>query len=106
MTFTINKVKIESSTHQYQIPAVLTLPQQRDCPVVILCHGTGSDKNEAGNGYVYLASRLAAKGIASLRFDFIGTGESSVDYIEYTFTSAQRDISDVLAYFYTCTTIR
>ena len=105
MSFTINKIKIESSTHQYQIPAVLTLPQQHDCPVVILCHGTGSDKDEAGNGYVYLANRLAAIGIASLRFDFIGTGESRVDYIEYTFTSAQRDINDVLAYLDTCPTI-
>ena len=50
MSFTINKIKIESSTHQYQIPAVLTLPQQHDCPVVILCHGTGSDNDEAGKG--------------------------------------------------------
>lgn len=102
MTFTMNKINIDSSTQRYQIPAVLTLPKQKNCPIVIFCHGTGSDKNEVGNGYVDLAKCLAVHGIASLRFDFIGTGESKVDYIEYSFTSAQRDIQDVLAYLEMC----
>lgn len=106
MTYTINKIKIESSTHDYKIPAVLTMPNDvLACPAVILCHGTGSNKDEAGNGYVYLANHLAARGIASLRFDFIGCGESKVDYIDYTFTSAQRDIMDVLTYLESCSQI-
>lgn len=97
MTYTIKKLKIESSTHNYKIPAVLTMPDEAvSIPAVLMCHGTGSNKDEAGNGYVYLANQLAARGIASIRFDFIGSGESEVDYIEYTFTSAQRDIMDVL----------
>lgn len=106
MTYTFKKVKIESRTHNYKIPAVLTMPDGiQECPAVILCHGTGSNKDEAGNGYVFLASRLAAKGIASIRFDFIGSGESEIDYIDYTFTSAQRDISDVLTYLESCSQI-
>lgn len=103
MTYTIKKIKIDSCTHRYKIPAILTMPEDvEDYPVVVLCHGTGSNKDEAGNGYVYLAAHLAARGIASIRFDFIGSGESELDYIEYTFTSAQRDIMDVLAYLETC----
>ncbi len=93
------KCWIPSSSGNYQIPAILTLPKAAaSCPAVLLCHGTGSNKDEAGNGYVLFAQALAEAGIASLRFDFIGTGESTVNYIEYHFKSAQRDIDDCLAF--------
>lgn len=85
----------------YQIPAVVTLPKTKSdqkVPLVVMCHGTGSNKDEAGNGYKILAPKLAQAGIGSIRFDFIGTGDSTVDYIKYSLQSAVRDTNRVAAY--------
>lgn len=84
---------------QRTIPATITLP---DGPgpfaFVVMYHGTGSNRHEAGNGYDLLAPRLAEAGIASARFDFAGNGDSPVEYTEYTFSSGIADGQDVIAY--------
>lgn len=81
------------------IPATITLPEgDGPFPFVVMFHGTGSDRHEAGGGYDLLAPQLAEAGIASARFDFAGTGDSPVDYIQYTPTSGMQDGVDVIAY--------
>ncbi len=81
----------------YDIPAILALPVTDDpVPVVLMLHGTGSQKNEAGDGYKMLAPKLAKKGIASVRFDFPGSGDSKASYKIYSNTTAIRDSIDVL----------
>jgi len=77
----------------YRVPAIAQLPAPaaKPAPGLVLLHGTGSNKNEVGNLYARLAERLAAQGIATLRIDFAGTGDSPVDYREYTLESARRD---------------
>ena len=49
-------------SEKYEIPAVVNMPQGDKLPFVVMCHGTASDKNEAGNMYADLASLLAEKG--------------------------------------------
>jgi poly(3-hydroxybutyrate) depolymerase len=47
-----NSVLLDAGT--YQIPAVVTLPVNRAdgaFPAVVMLHGYGSNKDEAGNGY-------------------------------------------------------
>lgn len=92
------ELKIKGFHPEHEIPAVLTLPQmkERTVPAVVMCHGTGSNKDEAGNLYASLAEALALQGIASIRFDFIGNGESTEDYIHYTLTSAVDDVRSVV----------
>lgn len=81
------------------IPATVTLPEgPGPFPFVVMYHGTGSNRHEAGNGYDLLAPKLAEAGIASARFDFAGNGDSPVDYKEYTFSSGVADGQDVIAY--------
>ena len=64
-------------------------------PVVVMLHGTGSNRDEAGNGYKMAAPVLAEKyGIATVRIDFMGSGDSTADYTGYTFESA---VSDAVA---------
>lgn len=82
-----------------QIPATITLPEgDGPFPFVVMFHGTGSDRHEAGGGYDLLAPKLAEAGIASAQFDFAGSGDSPVDYVEYSLTSGMEDGNDVILY--------
>ncbi len=84
---------------KWSIPATVYLPEgDGPFPLVIMYHGTGSSRDEAGNGYKMLAPKLAEAGIASVRFDFVGNGESAGDYKNYTLTSGMADGETVLAY--------
>lgn len=84
---------------QRTIPATITLPDGAGpFPFVVMYHGTGSNRHEAGNGYDLLAPKLAEAGIASARFDFAGNGDSAADYKDYTFSSGIADGEDVIAY--------
>lgn len=85
----------------YPVPAILTLPQKTPAPAVVLLHGTASHKNEVGNLYQRLAQRLASAGIASLRIDFAGSGDSPVDHRRYNLSSAVRDATLALEYLAT-----
>jgi uncharacterized protein len=93
----VTDLVIEGS--QRPIPATITLPEGAGpFPFVVLYHGTGSNRDEAGGGYDLLAPALAEAGIASAAFDFAGNGESTVDYTEYTFSSGIADGLDVVAH--------
>ena len=64
-----NMILINNSA--YDVPGILTLPEKvkttkADLPALIMLHGTGSQKDEAGDLYKKLADKLAAQGIASL----------------------------------------
>lgn len=87
-------------TDRYEIPATVCLPEgEGPFPAVVMLHGTGSNREEAGNGYAYAAPVLAEKyGIATIRIDFPGNGDSTADYMQYTFHSAVADAKDAAAY--------
>ncbi len=53
-------------------------------PAVLMLHGFASSKDEVGGMYKRLAASLAAHGVASLRIDFRGWGESSGDMADST----------------------
>ncbi|MEI6388636.1 MAG: peptidoglycan-binding protein, partial [Spirochaetota bacterium] len=67
------------------VPATVCLPvgtPGQTFPAVVMLHGTGSNRAEAGGGYDMLAPYLAQRGIASIRIDFAGSGDSKADYVE------------------------
>jgi hypothetical protein len=83
----------------YKIPAIVCLPNGKGpFSAVVMLHGTGSNKNEAGDGYKLAAPELAKAGIASIRIDFIGSGESTEDYINYNYTTAVSDANAAANY--------
>jgi len=89
---------------KYKIPGILVKPTSvtgKKFPVMVLLHGTASQKNEVGGLYQRLAQDLAKAGYASLRIDFAGTGESPVDYRLYNLTSATRDTKSALDFLAT-----
>ncbi len=89
--FTETIVSVDGGDHQ--IPATVCMPNtEGKHPAVVMLHGTGSQRNEAGDGYVHAAAILAEKyGIATIRIDFMGSGDSEADYTGYTFKSAAAD---------------
>ncbi|MBM6930020.1 alpha/beta fold hydrolase [[Clostridium] spiroforme] len=60
-------------------------PAQDKHPVCLIFHGFTGQKTGTKFSYVQLARMLEAKGIATFRFDFLGTGESDGNFVEMTF---------------------
>jgi pimeloyl-ACP methyl ester carboxylesterase len=56
--------------------------ENKDGPLVILCHGYDSSKDSPSNAS--LAEELVKRGISAFRFDFTGNGESEGDLGELT----------------------
>ena len=70
--------------HHGRLAAELQMPQSTKgkCPIIILCHGFGGERNNFL--MCSLADSLAAHGIASIRFDFNGHGESEGSFEQMT----------------------
>ena len=79
----------------HEVPATVCIPAgDGPFPAVVMLHGTCSNRDEANGAYRIAAQTLAEKyGIASIRIDFMGCGESTEDYMRYTFESAVSDAS-------------
>lgn len=84
----------------YEIPGILALPESVDSsegfPAVLLLHGTGGNKDEVGGLYKRLADRLSQGGIASLRIDFIGCGDSREPHVNNNLHSSIQNVHAAL----------
>lgn len=62
-------------------------------PAVLICHGLAGDKTGRYRVYVNLSKQLSQMGIASLRVDFRGSGDSEGEFSDVTLSS---EVSDAL----------
>lgn len=60
-------------------------------PVVVFCHGFTGNKSESQRIFVETARTLALSGIASLRIDFRGSGDSEGDFVDITVSGEVSD---------------
>lgn len=77
-----------------QIPATFVHPVANigdTVPLVVMAHGHGGTRDEAG-GFKRVAEALAENGIASIRVDFSGCGESTEPFTENVLTNMLADI--------------
>ena len=73
-------------SHGHGIAAILSRPDEPTTRLTVLCHGFLSGKNSTTNKT--LTRLLNDRGIASLRFDFFGQGDSDGPFEEITTTLA------------------
>jgi pimeloyl-ACP methyl ester carboxylesterase len=66
--------------------------------IVILSHGFTGTKVESGRLFVTLARELARSGITALRFDFMGSGDSSGEFYEMSPNTEIADLIDVISW--------
>ena len=82
-----------------QLVGMLHLPEGRTrVPAALLLHGFGSTKSEAHRMFVKLARALEDHGIASLRVDYRGCGDSAGNFEDLTIRSQVLDASEALRY--------
>lgn len=65
-------------------------------PLVIMCHGFGGDKSGRGRVLVSLSEILSKAGIASLRFDFLGSGDSEGSLSDVTPSACIQNLLDIV----------
>jgi dipeptidyl aminopeptidase/acylaminoacyl peptidase len=71
---------------------------QGKIPIVCMFHGFTGDKLGSHFMFVRLSRLLANKGIATLRFDFMGSGESDGDFVDMTLSKELDDAKVILSY--------
>ncbi len=72
----------------YLLSGVLHLPEEITLKGgVLFLHGFGGNRSEVGRLFVRTARQLEKRGIASLRFDFVGSGDSEGEDIDCSIDS-------------------
>lgn len=91
---------IEIKNENLTLRGMLHTPEnfQEKIPVVCMFHGFTGDKLGSHFMFVRLSRILASKGIASIRFDFIGSGESDGDFVNMTLSNELEDARLILMY--------
>ena len=80
-----------------KLSAILQTPDgKKSYPLVIICHGFTGNKNEPL--LTSLANNLEAAGIASIRFDFNGHGDSDGNFSDMTVLNEIEDAKKIYAY--------
>jgi len=79
---------------EYRLAGVLHSPDERMSACVVTCHGLYSSKDS--EKYVEVGRRFCGEGLAVLRFDFRGCGESRGLFEETSLTGRMEDLKYAL----------
>ena len=92
--FEITSIEASVSSRGVAVPVTFVHPLaagHEKFPLVVLVHGHGGTRNEAG-GFTQVAARLAELGIASIRMDFPGCGDSVESFANNNLGNMLQDI--------------
>ncbi len=88
--------KVSFASEGQKIAAILHLPDEENPPCVIASHGLLSSKNS--EKYIALGEQISREGIAMLRFDFRGVGESEGRLEDDTVSRRVADLDSAIAF--------
>ena len=90
----IREVEATFLSRGVSVPYTYVAPAQvgdSKFPLVVMAHGHGGSREEGG-GYRLVAAAMARNGIASIRMDFPGCGDSSESFTENNLTNMLADL--------------
>jgi dienelactone hydrolase len=93
-TQAIGSVDTTFESRGVAVPATIVMPAISDgkpLPLVVMAHGHGGSRQEGG-GYQLVAEAMAKQGIASIRMDFPGCGDSSESFTENNLSNMLLDL--------------
>ena len=101
-----SRIPVSVISQNYLLCGVYHLvPQSRS--MVVLLHGLGGNKCGRGRFFVLLSEYLASLQIASVRFDFVGSGDSEglfSDGNPFLFLQNTKDIISAIPHSFSCKT--
>jgi uncharacterized protein len=96
----VTSTEVRIPSRGLTIPATVVTPtvkRHQRYPLVVIHHGHGGGRNENG-GLARVADALARAGIASIRFDFAGAGESTEPFTALSYTTMLADSDAALVW--------
>ena len=83
----------------HTLRGIVTVPAAEGAfPCVVVLHGFGGSASGYKYFNTYLARHLAREGIACVRFDFYGCGESDGEFSDMLFDGLLDDVADIFAW--------
>lgn len=98
MTHSFQSMEVEIPARGTAFPATIVLPETSERhPLVAIAHGFAGSRQEGG-AYPVLAEALARRGIASIRCDFPGCGDSKESFRLNTLSVMAWDLRSSIRY--------
>ncbi len=91
---------VEIKSGNLMLRGALHIPDgvNKKVPIVIIYHGFCGNKMGPHFMFVKLSRKLEKLGIASIRFDFSGSGESDGEFVDMTLRTEIEDANNILDY--------
>jgi len=96
--------KVTFQSEGCKISGILHLPDRKSPPCVIASHGLLSSKDS--EKYIALGNRISEEGMAMLRSDFRGIGESEGSEEDNTISKKLTDLNSALEPLILCVPVR
>ena len=96
----ISSVDTTFESRGVSVPATIVTPARKSgkaVPLVVIAHGHGGSREEGGS-FPRVAAELAALGIASIRMDFPGCGDSTESFTENNLSNMLVDLHSARSY--------
>ncbi len=81
----------ELNSNGYILRGLFSKPDHDFKNIIVMLHGFTGHKNENGYLFKQLTKTLTNNSFATLRFDFMGSGESDGDFTDFTFFTEMAD---------------
>lgn len=99
-TTAIRSIDLTFESRGVAVPATIVTPatdNDEPLPLVVMAHGHGGSRNEGG-GYEQAAAAMAERGIATIRMDFPGCGDSTESFANNNLTNMLQDLQAARAF--------